>query len=65
MQTQLQTLQKDLKWLEYQITALAAEQLQQNLDKNPYESLTTLYDRLRAIEILTELKSLKPQEQDQ
>jgi hypothetical protein len=50
----------ELKWLQYQMTILAAEQLEQD----QYQSLTALYEYIRAMVILGDLKTANTEQKD-
>lgn len=50
----------ELKWLQYQMAVLAAEQLEQD----QYQSLTALYEYIRAIVILGDLKMTQTEQED-
>lgn len=50
----------ELKWLQYQMTVLSAEQL----EKDQYQSLTALYEYIRAMVILGDLKTTQAEEDD-
>ena len=50
----------ELKWLQYQMTVLSAEQL----EKDQYQCLTALYEYIRAMVILGDLKTNQTEQED-